>query len=167
MEGGGEGGGIEKVLLEIGGSQEWVVWFYNGPPILPTPPFSKFVLLPLLCHLQPPPALPILFSCFFSWMGDDSRCDAILLNDNMDLYMLSLGTIVPEGPWCVFYATRHEVYWGLIYNMVFYWYPDLISHKRTQHTQRPVYQHTHINIYLHYLLCAQSRCLYYIKWLNE
>ena len=31
LEGGGEGGGIMKVLLEMGGrSQEWEGWFYNG-----------------------------------------------------------------------------------------------------------------------------------------
>ena len=31
----------------------------------------------------------------------------------MDLHISSLGTLVPEGTWCVFYATRHQVYWGL------------------------------------------------------
>ena len=50
---------------------------------------------------------------------------AILLNDNMDLHMSSLGTLVPEGPWYVFYAARCQVYGGLIYNVVFYWYPDI------------------------------------------
>ena len=36
----------------------------------------------------------------------------------MDLCMSSLGTLVPEGPWCVFYATRCQVYWGLAHNVV-------------------------------------------------
>ena len=46
--------------------------------------------------------------------------------------MLSLGTILPYQPCCVFYATRHQVYWGLIHNMVFYWYSHLIwYHTRT------------------------------------
>ena len=33
----------------------------------------------------------------------------ILVNDIMDLFMSSLGTLVPEGPCCVFYATRRQV----------------------------------------------------------
>ena len=39
--------------------------------------------------------------------------------------------------------------------------------QHTQHTQGPVDWHTHINIYLHHLLCAHSSCLYFVKWLNE
>ena len=78
--------------------------------------------------------------------------------------MLSLGTIVPEGSWCVFYAR------GLTHNVIFYWYSDLISHTQThthtQCTQGPVVWHTHINIYLHYL-CAHSSLLYYIYWLSK
>ena len=44
--------------------------------------------------------------------------------------MLSLGTILPDRPCCVFYATRHQAYWGLIHNMVFLLVLsfDLISH---------------------------------------
>ena len=34
----------------------------------------------------------------------------ILLNDVTDLHLLSLGTILPEAPWYVFYATRCQVY---------------------------------------------------------
>ena len=93
---------------------------------------------------------------------------AILLNDNMDLHMLSLGTLVSEGPWFVFYATRHQVYRGLAHNMFFYWCSNLISHthKHTQHTSGPVEWQTHI-ICLPHLLCAHSNYFYYIKWLNE
>ena len=46
-------------------------------------------------------------------MGDCSTFDAVLLNDIMDLHMLSLGASVPQGSGRVFYATRHQVYWGL------------------------------------------------------
>ena len=28
-------------------------------------------------------------------------------------------SILPEGLWCVFYAARHQVYWGLTHNVVF------------------------------------------------
>ena len=46
------------------------------------------------------------------------------------------------------------------------WY-HIHKHPNTQHTQGPVDWHTHINIYLHHLLCAHSSYLYYSKWLNE
>ena len=89
------------------------------------------------------------------------------INDNIDLHMSRLGNLVPEGPWCVFYATRCQVYWSLTHNVAFYCYSDLISHtlkhKHTHHIQGSVDWHTHINIYLHHLLYAHSSYLYYIK----
>ena len=36
-----------------------------------------------------------------------------LLNNIMDIHMLSLGILIPEGPSYVFYATRDQIYWGL------------------------------------------------------
>ena len=33
-----------------------------------------------------------------------------LLNDKTDLHFSGLGALVPEAPWDVFYATRHQVY---------------------------------------------------------
>ena len=35
------------------------------------------------------------------------------------LYTSSLGTMVPEGPCCMFYAIRCQVNWGLAHNVVF------------------------------------------------
>ena len=150
------------------------------------------------------------------WVWSGHLWFAILLGDNMDLRMSSL-CILPEGPSCMFYATRWQVYLGLKY-MVFYWYSDLISHTHTHththtetdfriknllswqnilskrqiaadieekwdnqgevtHTQTHTHTHTHtqglvdwqthINIYLHHLLCAHSNYLYYITWLND
>ena len=89
----------------------------------------------------------------------------ILLKVIMNLQMSSLGTLAPEAPWYVFYAKRCHVYlsnWGLTHNAVICWYWLDISHthththKHTQHTLGPVDWHTHINIYLHQLLCAHS-----------
>ena len=59
---------------------------------------------------------------------------AIFLNDDRDLHMLNLGTLLLEGPWCMVYAVRSQVYWGLTHNVVFYWYSDLISHTQTHKT---------------------------------
>ena len=52
------------------------------------------------------------------------------------------------------YATRHQVYWGLTYNVDFYWYSDLISHTHTHtHTQtqtdRQTDRHTHTHTCKH------------------
>ena len=100
-------------------------------------------------HSQIPrsPIPTVLSIVLFLWLNGWSRhiwC-AILLNDNMDLHMSNLGTLVPEGPWCVLCSKSH--------NVVFYWYSDLVSHtqthKHTQHTQGPVDWQTLINIYLH------------------
>ena len=162
-------------------------WFYNWgifkvslhswhrtPPILLTSLLFKFWSPFAPTSMSPPnPNHTALSVVTFPWLNGWS-CHilyAILFNDNMDLYMSSLGTLVPEGAWCVFYATRRQVYWGLTHNVVFYWYSYLISHtqteKHTQHTQGPVDLHTHIIMYLHHLLCAHSSYLCYIKWLNE
>ena len=90
----------------------------------------------------------------------------------MDLHIPSLGTLVSEGHWCVFWAAMHEVHYGLTYILVFYWYSLLISHTHRQTNTHStligsVGWHTHINIYLYHLLCAYNSYLYYIKWLNE
>ena len=80
-------GGGRKFLLEMGESQEWGGWFYNGeggkfyegPPIMPTLPllFKFCPTLPLSCHLQPPLPLFFLLSCFFCWMGDHGTFDML------------------------------------------------------------------------------------------
>ena len=98
-------------------------------------PLSNFVqpIPPLPCHLKPLTPLFFLFSCFFGWMGDHATFD--VLHYLADLQMSSLGTLVPEGPWCMFYARRHHVCQGLIHNVVFYrtliWYH---THKHTAYS---------------------------------
>ena len=61
--------------------------------------------------------LPPLFfqlSGFFGWMGDHATFDVLFYLMLMWIYTCRhLGTLVPKGPWCVFYATRCQVYWGL------------------------------------------------------
>ena len=137
-------------------------------PLYCLPPLFKFCsnttpFPPLPCHPQPSPPMFFLLPCFFAI---SIVLFAILLNDNMDLHMSSLGTlVVSEGPWCVFYATRRQVYRGLIHNMFFYWYSNLISH--TQHTQGPVdWQTDIIHIYTTcYVLTATTFITLIIKWI--
>ena len=76
----------------------------------------------------PTPTPTVLSVVLFLWLNGWSHhiwC-AILLNDNMDLHMLSLCTLPPEGHWCVFYATRCQLYWGVTYKVIFYWYSDFV-----------------------------------------
>ena len=52
------------------------------------------------------PAPTVLSIALFLWLNGWSRHNwcTILPNDNMDLYMSSFGTLVPEEPWYVLYA---------------------------------------------------------------
>ena len=105
-------------------------------PYLMKSPFFKFCQPPPFL-LPPTPTLPALSVVLFLWLDGWSRyiiC-TILLNDIMDLQMPSVGTLVPEGPWCVFYATRRQVCRALTHNVAFCWYRDLISHTTHKHTQ--------------------------------
>ena len=105
-----------------------------------------------LCHLQSPPPLFFLLPCFFSWMGDHTThhiwC-AILLNGNIDPHVSSLGSLVPEGPWYVFSAIRHQIYWGLT------------------HTIKVKYicYHTHTNFQTHTALSGASRLTHPYKYI--
>ena len=66
-------------------------------------------LSPLPTCLSPPTSTPTVISVvLFLWLNGWSHHMI-----NMDLHISSLGTLVPEGPWCMFFATRHQVYWGL------------------------------------------------------
>ena len=130
------------------------LFFKFCPPTLPPTSLSS-----------PTPTTTALSVVIFLLLNGWSRhiwC-AILLNYNMDLHMSNLGTLVPEGPWCVFYATRHQIYWALTKDVVF---TDTLIWYQTQ-THANKHWHTHINIYLHHLLCPHSSYLYYLKWLNE
>ena len=148
---GSNGGEDRKFWLEMGGSQVWGDWFYNGwdgkllvmkIPLYFLPPLLLQILSNSLSttSLSPPTSIPtVLYVVLILWLNAWSRhiWSAILLNDNMDLRKTRLVSLLPKVTWCVFYATKHQVYWGLIHNVAFYWYCDLISqtHKHTQHTR--------------------------------
>ena len=100
----------------------------------------------------------------FHWLNGWSRhiWYAILLNDNMDLQISSLGTLVPKGPWCVFYATRRQVYWGLthmFFTGTLIWYYTH-THTHTTHTHTHTHtQHTHTHTHIYttfYVLTAAT-----------
>ena len=130
--------------------------YINDRAVLPThlPHFMKKML-----YCLPSPSF---FK--FCWWSHHIWC-ATLLNV-MDLHMMwSLDTLVPEGPWCVIYATRHQVYWYL----TCFFAGTLILHKythtHTHHTAHSWDWYTHITIYSQHLFCADSSYLYYIEWI--
>ena len=81
--------------------------FYEDPPYIANPPpFSNFV--------QPPPPMFFLFSCLFDWMGDHATFGVLFYL--MDLHMSSLGTLVPERPWCVLWNKAwNSLFWHIIW----------------------------------------------------
>ena len=147
--------------------------FYEDSPILLThPPVSFFKCCatpspPHPYHLQPPSQLFFLLFCSFGWMGDHATFDVLFY-----LMIILIYTCQALVPW---YQKNLDVSFmqqGVrfteIWHIMWFFTDTLIwYHKHTQHTQGPVDWHTHINVYLHHLLCVQSSYLYYIKWLNE
>ena len=117
------------------------------------PPFFKFCsTLPPTSVTYPTP-IPTIFSvALFLWLNGWSShiwC-AVLLNDNIDLHMSSLGTLVSEVLWCVLC----QFYWGLTHNVVFYQYSDLISHTH-KHTHTTLTRMTHP---CKYIFTAPAMC---------
>ena len=123
-------------FLFIVGRGVLTTFFYDDPPILPTPLFQIFSNPSFFVASNPQShcSLCCLVSLVEWVTAPRLMC---YFNDIMDLHMLSLDTLVPEGLWCVFYATRFQVYWALTHNAFFsgtlFWYH---THKHT---------HTHTN----------------------
>ena len=101
---GGDGKFLKSLyIVGTGGANSLILWrpslycLYSLFQVLPTPPTS----------LSPQTLIPNALSVvMFLWLNGWS-CHiwcAILCNNNMDLHMSSLGTLVTEGPWYVFYA---------------------------------------------------------------
>ena len=86
----------------------------------------------------------------FSWMGDQRKFDVLFYL--IILWIYTCRSLVPEGPWCVFYV-------------VFCWYPDLISHMQTNtHTTQCTQWSLHPNKYIFTpcAMCSHQRSL--LQW---
>ena len=89
---------------------------------------------------------------------------AILFNNIMDKKKSRRDTLVPEWPWCVFYATSCKVYWGLTHHVVFCWYSDLISlihihtstHRHIAHSGVSRMTHPYKYIFEPPVMCSQK-----------
>ena len=125
-----------------------IFWSIPSWQRVPNPPLLW--RSPYITYPRPPPPNPFFKFCFISlneWVvAPHLMCYLlcyVLLHCIMDLHMLSLGTLVPQGPCGVFYGTRCQVYWALRHDRIFCCYSDLIS----QSTHGGQDWHIHINIY--------------------
>ena len=153
--------------------------FYEDLPFIAYTPISNFIplLSPPPTHTHPPfrlklPTLTALSVISFLWLNGWLRhiwC-VILLKDIMVLHIPSLCTLVPEGRSCVFYATRHQVYWGLI-QVSFCWYSDLFdithtnTHKHTAYSEASRLTHPYKYIFLPSVMCSMQLSL--LHWMNN
>ena len=96
---------MEKFLksLYIVGRRVLTLLFYEVSPHIVYLLLFKFCPLASLISLLPTLLTPTVVSAvLFLWLNGWSRhiwC-AVFLTDNIDLHMSSLGTLVPERPWC-------------------------------------------------------------------
>ena len=105
--------------------------------------------------------------CFVGWMLTELQhiwC-AILLNDMMYLHMFSLSTIVPEGPGCVFYAVRHQVYWDVthVFFLLIIWFD--VTQPRTKHTGANGLTDPYHYKLTPTVMCSQELCV--LHWMNH
>ena len=136
-------------------------------PILPTP-FFKLCPTPPSLLPPTPPTLLILLSYFFSWMGDCTTFDVLFY------FMISwMYTSRALGSSCLFYVTRHQVYWGLTLHVVFCWYSGLISHahkhtyiqRHIAHSGANVLTHPYKYIFTPTVMCSQQLSL--LHWMKN
>ena len=165
-----EGNGKFLKHLHIVGKGVLTPLFYEDPPILPTPllffkcciPPSLQLHFPVTSNPHPHCSFCLLVS-FAEWViTTHLMCH---FNDNMDLHMSSLGTLVTEGPWCVFYATdiKFVEFWHIMW---FFTSTQSDFHTQTHiaHSRASRVTHPFKNIYQ--LLCSHGSYLYHIKLLD-
>ena len=113
------------------------------PPLPPPPsyivytPFSNFVHPTNFVHKHtslssPTPTPTVLSAALFFWLNGWS-CLMLCVILLMIIWIDTCRALVPEGPWYVFYATRHQVYCGLTHKVFFplvLWFD--ITHTNTQ-----------------------------------
>ena len=125
------------------------IWLRVPKPSLhPIFKISLYCLLHIFKFLSnlPLPSQPLrpmlfLLPCFLDWIGDRVTC-------------WSAPAEVPEGPCCVFYTTKHHVYWGLANNEVF-----------AEHTQGPRLTQPYKYILIPSAMCSQQLSI--LHWINN
>ena len=125
---------------------------------MPSPCFSNFE--PPLPPTSPP---TVYFVALFLWQNGwwhHILC-GFFVNYILDLHMLTLGTLVAEGPCCVFQPTRRQVYNGLTHNGVFGFQYHTVTHKQkhTAHSGANELAHPHKYIKATCYVLAAAICV--------
>ena len=133
------------------------------PPNIPYLTFLKFCPTPLPHCFKPSPPLLFLMPCFFNWMGDCATFDVLF--HLMILWIYNCWALAP---------TRHQIYWGLTHNVVFFLVPlfDIThthTHKDTQHTQNISLKHSYKYILTPSAMRSQQLCVLHwiIHWYQK
>ena len=95
------------------------------------------------------PIPPPLFVALFLWLNGWSRhiwC-FILLNEIMDVHMLSLGILAPQRPCSVLYATRFQI--TTVKHMTCFFASTLIWYHTHTHTHTHARTHAHARTHTH------------------
>ena len=137
--------------------------FFTPPPSPPLPFQILSTSLHLPCCLQSPSPLLIVLPCFFDWIGDHATFDV-----PFSLTISWMYTCQVLRPWCMFYAARRQVYWGLTCGFLqVHWFD--ITHSQTHmqrhtaHSGASILTHPY-KCYLHQFSCAHSSYLYCTEW---
>ena len=117
----------------------------------------------------PTPTLNALFVVLFLWLNGWS-CRIWFTFSILWIYICRALVPCTRRTLIVFYATRHQVYWGLTHDVVSCWYFDLISHTHThidtQHTQGGS-RLTDLYEYIFTLPAMSSQQLSLLHWMNN
>ena len=133
-------------------------------------PYFQFCLTHPLPHSpvnsNAHPPLFLRLTCFFGWMGDHATFDVLFYLMIIWIYTCqALAPLTRRTLMCVLCNKASSLLRpGTCGFLLVLWFD--ITHTQTQtHTVHSgaVDWHTHINIYLHHLLCAHSSYLYFIK----
>ena len=93
-----------RILLLFALSVTILTPYFIKTPLCCLLPFFQMLSFPVVSNPHLP--LLILLSCFFGWMGDHTTLELFYL---MLSWMYTCQALGPWWPWCMFYATRHEV----------------------------------------------------------
>lgn len=94
------------------------------------------------------PLFEVLFLSLIEWLY---LIWCVILLNIIHIHTPNLDILVPEGPSCVFYTTRCQVYQGLTHNVIFpinlIWY-HTDTYKKTHNTLRDQQTDISIQIYM-------------------
>ena len=131
-----------------------------------TPPFPH-----LSCRLQPPSPMLFLLLYFFGWTGDCTTFDVLFYLVILWIYLCCTLVHLYQKEFYVWFMQQGIKFTEVWHIMGFFagtliWYH---THTKTHGTLRASRLHTHINIYLHQLLCAHSSYLYVYctEWITD